>query len=137
MGHEPSQLRGSRVGREGIPCASGLLRRHLTDWTGHISLEDVGDEVAVRMSFPVSLEAAIHQLHWPLNRRCSESACSRLLRLPKHHPGELDARADVQLPEYLAQVERDGMHAHVHPVGYLPIVQSLRDEFGCRALGLG
>jgi hypothetical protein len=59
-----------------------------------------------------------------------------LLRLLDDDAGELDARADVELTEYLAQVGGDGVDTDINPVGDL-LAQALGDEFGHGAFGVG
>jgi hypothetical protein len=51
--------------------------------------------------------------------------------------GELHPGADVELPEDVAQVERDGMHAQVDLAGYLAVAEAVGHQAGDPVLGVG
>src|SRR5258707_7744929 len=53
------------------------------------------------------------------------------------YPGQIDAGADVQLAEDLAEVERDGVRAQEHLGGDLLVGQALGDQVRNGALGVG
>src|SRR5258705_13481170 len=53
------------------------------------------------------------------------------------YPGQIDAGADVQLAEDLAEVERDGVRAQEHLGGDLLIGQALGDQVRHGTLGVG
>jgi hypothetical protein len=48
--------------------------------------------------------------------------------LSGHETGKLGTRADAKLAENLSQVERDGINAHVHPLGGLLVAEPLGDQ---------
>src|SRR5215813_9375 len=90
----------------------------------------------------VTTAARLLEAHGPFAHRTqcrpgTRASVGGLLGLLDNDAGEFDTRADVELAEYLAHVEGHGVDADVHPVGDLPDVQSLGDQVGRGALGLG
>src|SRR6266542_2169326 len=77
----------------------------------------------------------------PLFPRAARSPAPRAvtgrLGLLSEDPGQVDAGADVQLAEDLAEVERHGVRAQEHLGGALLVGQALGDQVGDGALGIG
>ena len=58
-------------------------------------------------------------------------SCSAAIR------ASLDPGGDAELPEDVAQVERDGVRAQEYPVRHLPVAEPLRHQVGDPPLGVG